>query len=44
VIEQEQDRDRALRILQKAEAACLISNSIKTNILFTPAVKLGELV
>src|SRR5690606_20625056 len=28
-IEHEKDRDRALRILEKAEAACLVSNPIK---------------
>ena len=28
----EKDRDRAERILQKSEAACLISNSVKSKI------------
>lgn len=32
VIRHEQDMDRAVRILQKAEAACLISNSIKSKV------------
>jgi peroxiredoxin-like protein len=31
-IKDEKDRDRAERILQKSEAACLISNSIKSKI------------
>jgi peroxiredoxin-like protein len=34
----EADKDRAERILQKSEAACLISNSIKSKINFKPSV------
>ncbi|MDX2003407.1 MAG: OsmC family protein [Chitinophagales bacterium] len=34
--------DKALRLLQKAEANCLISNSVKSNILFEPRVKISE--
>lgn len=34
----EADRDRALRILEKSEAACLISNSIKSVIVFKPEI------
>lgn len=34
----EEDRERAERVLQKSEAACLISNSIKSKIIFTPDV------
>ena len=41
-IEEEKDRERALRILQKAEAACLISNSIHTEIIFNPEVMAAE--
>lgn len=33
-ISNEADRERAERILQKSEAACLISNSVKSNIIF----------
>ena len=33
VISKESDKDRAERILQKSEAACLISNSIKSKVL-----------
>lgn len=44
VINREKDRDRAERILHKSEAACLISNSIKTRINFKPKVMLSELV
>jgi len=34
--------DRTKRILEKAEAACLISNSIKSKINFNPSVELAE--
>lgn len=37
-IKQEADREKALRVLQKAEAACLISNSIKSSITFVPEI------
>jgi peroxiredoxin-like protein len=32
VIKQEKDRERAQRIVEKAESACLISNSVKSTI------------
>lgn len=34
----EEDKERALRILEKSERACLISNSIKAKIVFEPKV------
>lgn len=34
----EEDRDRAMRVLQKSEAACLISNSIKSQVKMTPTI------
>ena len=37
-ITKENDRERALRVLQKSEAACLISNSIKSAIVFKPEI------
>jgi organic hydroperoxide reductase OsmC/OhrA len=37
-IRDEKDRERALRVLQKAEANCLISNSIKSTVVMTPEV------
>jgi peroxiredoxin-like protein len=37
-IKREEDRERAMRVLQKSEAACLISNSIKSEITFEPEV------
>lgn len=42
-IENEEDKDRALRILQKSEANCLISNSVKSKIIFEPKVKISVL-
>ena len=40
-IHDEADRERALRILDKSEAACLISNSVKSKIIFQPRVILA---
>lgn len=37
-ISREEDRERALRVLQKSESACLISNSIKSVIIFNPEI------
>jgi len=37
-ISKEADREKALRILEKSEAACLISNSVKSTILFQPEI------
>ncbi len=39
VITKETDKDRAERILQKSEAACLISNSIKSKVSMTTNIK-----
>ena len=38
IIADESKRERAERVLQKAEAACLISNSVKSKIIFKPHV------
>lgn len=38
-IEDEHQRDRAERVLHKSEANCLISNSIKSKIIFSPEIK-----
>ena len=38
-IAEEKDKERALKILQKAEAACIISNSIKSKITLQPEVR-----
>lgn len=37
-ISKEQDKERALRILEKSEAACLISNSVKSKIILKTEV------
>jgi peroxiredoxin-like protein len=42
VISNEADTARALRILEKSEAACLISNSIKSTIVFQPKVTIAS--
>jgi peroxiredoxin-like protein len=41
-IADEKDRDRALKVLQKSEAACLISNSVKSKISMNPVIKISE--
>lgn len=40
-IPNEADMEKAQRILQKSEAACLISNSVKSKIIFTPEIKIA---
>lgn len=42
IIKHEKDLARAERILQKSEAACLISNSIKSQIVLQPEIKFLE--
>ncbi len=37
-ITDEKDREKAERVLQKSEANCLISNSIKSNIIMKPTI------
>lgn len=38
------DKEKAIRILEKSEAACLISNSVKSKIIFRPAIKIAEAI
>ena len=38
----EEDRERAVRLMEKAEAACLISNSMKSAVTLEAEVLLGE--
>jgi organic hydroperoxide reductase OsmC/OhrA len=38
----EEDQDRALKVLQKSEAACLISNSITSKVMMLPVVTILE--
>jgi peroxiredoxin-like protein len=40
-ITNEKDRERAERILQKSEAACLISNSVKSKITMIPKITIN---
>lgn len=40
-IASEKDREKALRVLQKSESACLISNSVKSKITMNPTIKLS---
>ena len=39
-ITDEKDRERAERVLQKSEAACLISNSVKSKIIMLTTIKI----
>jgi peroxiredoxin-like protein len=43
LIEDEKYADKARRIMEKAEEACLITRSIKTDIIFDPTVNIGAL-
>ena len=43
-IANEKDYDRALRILQRTESSCLISNSIKSNVNMKPVVKIQAFI
>lgn len=38
------DKEKAIRILEKSEAACLIANSVKATIIFKPAIKIAEAI
>jgi peroxiredoxin-like protein len=39
IISDEKDRERAQRVLEKSESACLISNSIKSRIVMHPDIR-----
>jgi len=39
-ISNESEKERAERVLQKSEAACLISNSVKSKVLMQPEIKI----
>lgn len=39
-IKDNKDHDRALRVLQKSEANCLISNSVKSNVIMNATIRL----
>ncbi len=38
----EEDMEKALKVLNKSEAACLISNSVKSKIIFQPDIKIAQ--
>ena len=40
-IHEEKDREKALRIIEKSEAACLISNSVKSRIILQPVIAIA---
>lgn len=42
VLKSEKDRERALRIIEKSEKACLISNSMKSKIILSPEIIISE--
>ena len=41
-IEREEDRDKALRLLDKAHGACLISRSLSAEVTMEPVVEVGH--
>ena len=43
VLLHEEDKGKAERVLQKSEAACLISNSIKSTVIVTPEILVAKL-
>ena len=40
-ISDEKDREKAERILHKSEAACLISNSVKSKVTMSPTINIA---
>ena len=44
IIKNEADKEKALKVLEKSEAACLISNSVRSKIVFVPVVHKEDLV
>jgi organic hydroperoxide reductase OsmC/OhrA len=42
VIKYEKDKDRALRIIEKSEVNCIISNSVKSRIILDPKVEFSK--
>jgi peroxiredoxin-like protein len=41
-IDNEENKERAIRILEKSEHACLISNSIKSAVTLSPIIKISN--
>ncbi|MBX7242423.1 MAG: OsmC family protein [Bacteroidia bacterium] len=44
IIKREEDRAKAEKVLQKSEAACLISNSILSKVTMYPVIKVAETI
>lgn len=44
VVREEKDKEKALKVLQKSEINCLISNSVKTKIVMQPIVQVEEVM
>ncbi len=42
VIASEADKEKAMRVLHRAEAACLISNSVRSKIVLDPVVRVAQ--
>ena len=40
-VSNEQDKEKAMKVLQKSEAACLIANSVNSKIILEPTVKVA---
>lgn len=40
-ITDEKDREKAEKVLQKSEAACLISNSVKSKVIMLPTIRIN---
>lgn len=38
ILKEEKDKERALRIIEKSERACLISNSMKSRVMLSPEI------
>jgi organic hydroperoxide reductase OsmC/OhrA len=43
VISNEEDVEKAERVLEKSEAACLISNSIKSKVIMKPEIVISTI-
>lgn len=43
-VSEDADQEKALKILNKSETACLISNSVKSRIIFTPAIEIQQAI
>jgi peroxiredoxin-like protein len=42
IVSNEEDREKAIRVLHKSEAACLISNSINSKVILEPTVTIAQ--